>query len=256
MNTKIYWFSGTGNSYWLAETLRELLAGSELISISAGAWREMPPPERAVVVYPAFSTRLPLIAQRFLRVAPFKAGADIHLLVNYAMWRAGSLQVARKILADRKLRVRTGFAVKMPNNYTPFGSAPPEGKQQALFRQAAARLKEIAAIIADPAQRAWEGGLFFSRFWILTNPLLTRLGSKEDRHFHADDNCNGCGLCARICPVRNIELRDKRPAWLGHCEDCFRCVQYCPQEAIQYKRITAGRKRYHHPNVPASTWET
>jgi len=37
--------------------------------------------------------------------------------------------------------------------------------------------------------------------------------------------------------------------WQHHCEKCFACLQWCPQEAIQFGSKTSGRKRYHHPDV-------
>jgi MinD superfamily P-loop ATPase len=70
-----------------------------------------------------------------------------------------------------------------------------------------------------------------------------------DRAFFADENCKGCGKCVKVCPVSNIELVDKKPAWQSHCEQCFACLQWCPQNAIQFGTNTAGKKRYHHPDV-------
>ncbi len=70
-----------------------------------------------------------------------------------------------------------------------------------------------------------------------------------DRAFHTDARCNGCAICARICPVDNIRMLDGRPAWQHRCEQCFACLQWRPQEAIQFGEHTAGRRRYHHPEV-------
>lgn len=256
MHTRIYWFSGTGNCYWLATQLRGLLGDgdAELQSIASDEWRGSALPGRAIVMYPAFAGRLPLIVQRFLRDAPFSADTDIHLIASFALWRTGCLSVARAILAGRGLDARAAFAIKMPNNYTPFGGAAPEEKQNQMFQKAGERLPEIVQTINDPARRAWEGGSFLARFWVFANTWMIKLGAGEDRHFHSDENCDGCGLCARICPVKNIEMRSGRPVWLGHSEQCFRCLQYCPRESIQYKQSTVGRKRYHHPAVPASIW--
>ena len=47
----------------------------------------------------------------------------------------------------------------------------------------------------------------------------------------------------------NIEMVNERPAWLHRCEQCFACLQWCPQEAIQYGKKTVKYPRYHHPEV-------
>jgi MinD superfamily P-loop ATPase len=70
-----------------------------------------------------------------------------------------------------------------------------------------------------------------------------------DKKFWVDDKCNRCGICSMVCPVSNIEMIDERPSWLHRCEQCLACLQWCPQEAIQYGEKTVKYPRYHHPEV-------
>lgn len=55
----------------------------------------------------------------------------------------------------------------------------------------------------------------------------------SDRAFTVSAAYNGCGICARVCPVDNIEMADGRPVWQNRCENCLACVNWCPREAIQ-----------------------
>jgi Fe-S-cluster-containing hydrogenase component 2 len=59
----------------------------------------------------------------------------------------------------------------------------------------------------------------------------------------------GAGFVPGFAPVGNIGIVDDWPIWQHRCEQCFACLQWCPQEAIQFGSNTANRKRYHHPNV-------
>ena len=70
-----------------------------------------------------------------------------------------------------------------------------------------------------------------------------------DHSYHVDERCDGCGICAKVCPVANIEITDEKPVWLHHCESCLACFVWCPQKAV-YGGILSGKsERYHHPDV-------
>jgi formate hydrogenlyase subunit 6/NADH:ubiquinone oxidoreductase subunit I len=50
--------------------------------------------------------------------------------------------------------------------------------------------------------------------------------------------CISCGLCARDCPAKAIEMVDiegkKRPLfYLDRCIFCYQCVEACPRNAIK-----------------------
>lgn len=70
-----------------------------------------------------------------------------------------------------------------------------------------------------------------------------------DKLFLAKDNCTACGVCEKICSVKNIEIKNGKPSWKNSCEQCMACIQYCPNGAIEYGEKTIGRKRYNNPNI-------
>ncbi len=45
--------------------------------------------------------------------------------------------------------------------------------------------------------------------------------------------CNGCGLCARECPGRNIAMENGKPRFQTKCLLCLRCIYRCPQKALR-----------------------
>jgi len=60
------------------------------------------------------------------------------------------------------------------------------------------------------------------------------------------DKCLKCGLCSRLCPVNNIEMKEY-PVWHDSCEVCMRCLSFCPVNAVlipgkefkQYRAVKA-----------------
>jgi MinD superfamily P-loop ATPase len=70
-----------------------------------------------------------------------------------------------------------------------------------------------------------------------------------DKNFWTDPRCNGCGVCEQVCPNGNVRLEGGRPEWLHRCEQCLACIQWCPQEALQFGKKTSRYPRYHHPEI-------
>ena len=70
-----------------------------------------------------------------------------------------------------------------------------------------------------------------------------------DENYNVNNDCTGCTICEKVCPVKNIEIIDKRPQFTHHCKNCIACIQYCPQKAINYKNVTQKRGRYTNPEI-------
>lgn len=81
----------------------------------------------------------------------------------------------------------------------------------------------LFGIIALPASVLY---LCFARFFLA-------------KMFFASSRCNGCGLCAQGCPLSAIAMKRGRPYWKLQCESCMRCMNYCPQRAIQASQLLA-----------------
>ena len=49
--------------------------------------------------------------------------------------------------------------------------------------------------------------------------------------------CIGCGLCARVCPPKAIDMVRERPSFrLRDCIRCFCCQELCPKGAIRRRK--------------------
>lgn len=254
MKTQLFYFSGTGNSLTLARGLAEKLGDAEIVSIPVALKHDINPECDCLgIIYPVYAFGIPLIVARFLKKLSLSADTYIFAVCSYAGCAGKSLLFADSVLRDGNPGLSSGFMVKMPGNYIPFGGAPPKKKQEKEFIEAEGRLAAIAETVklrkkTQPERNCipplWLSRLIF--MYCEKDASCTAI-----KNFWSDGKCNSCGLCAKVCQAENIAIKDGKPAWGNHCEQCMACLQWCPQEAIQYGKFSAKRKRYHHPGVKA-----
>ncbi len=56
-------------------------------------------------------------------------------------------------------------------------------------------------------------------------------------NFKINQNCNGCGWCAKNCPVGTIKIVYGKPVFSDTCVSCMRCIYGCPNNAIEATRM-------------------
>lgn len=138
----------------------------------------------------------------------------------------------------------------MPGNYLPLNGARRSSIQRKCFKKADKKIEESAEIIVSKRVVQYEKSPYIidSLFVNFSEKRVEKL-SRDDVNFNVDDKCNNCGICLRICPVKNINTQNGKIEWLGKCEQCMACIQHCSREAIQYSNKTSKKKRYTNPNV-------
>lgn len=83
------------------------------------------------------------------------------------------------------------------------------------------------------------------------------------KYFYFNLKCNGCGICAKVCPSQKIKMVDGRPIWQDTktCYMCYACLNYCPTHAVQIsskwfmKSYTEKNGRYAHPYATVKDME-
>jgi Pyruvate/2-oxoacid:ferredoxin oxidoreductase delta subunit len=250
METKLYVYTGTGNSLWIARQLALELKEATVEFMPSLSRDFMVEAVRVGIIFPVHIWGLPHHVIQFsehLRVNP---NTYLFALAVNAGQVAATLLQLQRLISIQGWSLASGYSIAMPTNYIPWGGPGPIETQHRLFLEAQEKVKSIAGPILQGEQIKVERGPFwqnilFSGFYKMT----FRQVHKMDKSFWADDKCNHCGVCVKVCPAKNIEMKNEKPAWLHQCEQCFACLQWCPQEAIQHGKKTSKYPRYHHPEV-------
>ncbi len=254
MKTDLFYYTGTGNSFWIARLLAKELGEARLIPITRPFPGDGgPPAERTGILFPVHIWGVPRRVIAFLDLLATRPSRYYFAVAVNAGQVAATLLQLKSLMQAKGLTLSAGFSVAMPSNYIPWGGPGPEEKQLRRFAAARQKIGEVAAVVSCCGERPVERGPLWQN-WLFT--WLNRLAFPHvptmDRSFRADEKCNSCGICKSACPCGNIRISDGRPVWLHHCEQCLACIQWCPAKAIQYGKRTVRYERYHHPEVSLS----
>lgn len=246
----ILYYSGTGNSRFVAERLAEQL-GEEVQNIETFTTKEKLEGESIGLIFPVYAWGVPHIVQTFIRqcLAQFYT-PNTYL---YAIITCGD-DIG---FADRELQdilqqtlqhpADSIFSVQMTETYICLPGFDVDTKEEAQKKvsKATERLAQLAQRIKhrEAAIDVYRGPIPNIYHYVL-RPIFRRW-LMTDRYFHVDaSRCTGCGLCTKSCPAHDIRLSDGLPQWKNDtCEQCLRCYHHCPTRAIDWGRFTQGKKQ-------------
>lgn len=246
----ICYFSGTGNSRLAAEQIATI-CGDAILSINQAlqsGHKEMVHTQRPLVfVAPTYSWRLPRVVERWIRETQFSGSLDAYFILTCGDGCGNAAAYAKKLCLEKGFRYRGLSSVVMPENYLALFSTPNKAEAQEILEHARPRI----ATLAEQIQSGKD----------IPEPAVSLLGKLEsgpvnplfyhfiigDKGFSVSDDCTGCGLCVKRCPLCNITMEEKRPQWQGTCTHCMACIGGCPTEAINYKTKSKSRARHYIP---------
>jgi ferredoxin len=190
---------------------------------------------------------MPRIVRQFIEKLDINVGTYCFAVINYRGLKLDTLGLLDDVLHGNGVRLSYGKGISMPgNSITNYGPISPE-KVRKKIENANIEISEVVEAISNKKVRSIRR--FGTRISNWGNNSIYKNIKKFDEKFTVTENCNGCGICRDICPVRNIKLESQKPTWQHHCERCLACIQWCPKEAIQYGQKTVKRRRYHNPDV-------
>lgn len=238
MSTTIFYFSGRGNALNAARMIAGKLGNTQLVPVVKALEKKRGISSDCIgFVFPVICFGMPNIVSRLIKVLDLTDTKYIFAAITTGGMPAGTLPQLKNRLRKRGIKLSAGFYLLS------------NGTKESLD-QWHRQTDEIVSIIRDKKEQGVGKVKFLDRY-ILTgmgNRLAAGLSPNTDKKFFTDDNCDGCGICQKVCPVKNILIKEDRPIWLHQCEQCGACFNWCPKKALHGKNLAA--KTYHlNPNV-------
>ena len=252
---EIYYFSGTGNSKKIAIELAKRLPDSTLISLATNNHKKIKAHGRVGLVFPVYSLGIPMIVENVIKSMDLSEVNYIYAVVTMGGGYGIVFQLLDKLLRKKDKYLSASFSLIMGSNSNLFIKIPGTSairsavEQDELYQNAQVKLEKIIDLVQSEME-IHEPTISLSAKLIskMANAAFKSNLSKFDREFHTS-NCKQCGICAKNCPVNNIEMKESKPKWLGKCEACLRCFNICPNTAILYGKMDHPKMFEHYTTI-------
>lgn len=246
----ILYFSGTGNSLYIAKKMADKL-DDNIVSIADLVCREqyqltLKKDETIGFVYPVIACAPPDIVTNFIKKVSFEGYTNNYV---YSVFNcAGSPEYTSRIIKETAekagISIKGFYDVLMPGNYiTKKKHLPPE-KVQEYLDHCDEKIEEIVKNVHQHnCNYRKEKHSFLLSYGLHKLAVL-----EKTEKFIFGNTCVGCGKCVDICPMEAITIVQGKPIREERkCEFCLACVNVCPKRALQVGNKTQGNPQYMNP---------
>lgn len=232
------YFSGTGNTkHCVRYFLTQYNQDSKCLSIeSAKVIQAIADEDTLVFGYPVYFSNAPKFVQDFIadNKSCFK-GKKIYLIATMGLFSGDGTGCTARRLKKAGAIILGGLHLKMPDciGDEKLLKKTPE-KNRALIRKAEDKIN-AAVTKLKKGKPDKEGlgpfyhiaGLFGQRLW-----FYGKTAAYKEKPNVNKAKCIGCGKCAGLCPMNNIEIVGEKAVSHNRCTLCYRCFSHCPAQAL------------------------
>ena len=271
--TNIYYFSGTGNSLYVARELCKRIPNCTLQPIVKLLKQHDLVAESDIVglVFPIYINSTPIPVREFIKKIQLKPNQFIFVVATHCGYPGKVELYLEKLLKKKNKTLDAYYKLKMMGN-TPKGLVPSfmvaQDWSKKITKKAILSLDEkvqkeldyMAKAITEKEKNTGENNpdrpnvlLRFANRLLQVPMQWNAERTNAQIGFYADSTCTGCGLCAQVCPSYKVKMEQNKPVWQKEvrCYYCYACFNFCPEQAILIKDYTHKEGRYIHPGIEA-----
>lgn len=224
----IFYFTGTGNSLYVAKELDE-----NIISIPQVIKEEklVFSADSIGIVCPVYGHEMPGMVKEFIRRASFET-EYLFVVLTYGAHHGGAAEIADRFIRDVGKKAQYITTIEMVDNFLP---AFDMREQMALDKQVEKHLDEIRADLQAKKEEVQKASLAERTAHKAYTKMVKNAPETIWAAFRVTDDCIGCGICTKVCPAGCIYLENQYAVHRQEgCQACYACVHVCPQMAVQF----------------------
>ncbi len=236
---KILYFTATGNSLYVSKKIGgEYYSIPKLIKENHLDFED----EKIGIVFPIYYGGVPKIVEGFLNKVNLKS-KYIFAVATYGAFSGSASKHLLEIGNKNGIKFSYIKEILMVDNYLPGFDMNKQIQGQAKKKIEENLMKIIKDI--DAGNEYVKKGSNIMEF--IRKLLEKHYDDKFEKNFSVENDCNGCKVCEKVCPVDNIKV-DKKSVFKNNCQHCLACIQNCPQNAIIIKK-EKSKARFINENV-------
>lgn len=231
------YLSGTGNTRHCIEKLTGLLDSSArtLPLECEDVVEEIKNSNTIILGYPTQYSNAPYMVRDFInRNRSLWNGKKILCVATMGAFSGDGAGCTARLLKKHGAIILGGLHIKMPDSVCDSKLLKKSIEQnKAIVMQADKKIELVAQQVKE-GNYPKDGlsflshviGLFGQRLWFYGKTT----GYTDE--LKISEKCVGCGLCASLCPMKNISVINGKAVADKKCTMCYRCISRCPQQAI------------------------
>ncbi len=243
----IVYFSGTGNSKYIARLIAEKLndkAENAAKMIKSEETPEFTSELPYVFVAPTYAWRIPRIFEEWIKKCKFNGSRKAYFILTCGEDIGAAGNYIKKFAEDIDFEYMGTAAVVMPENYLAMFEPAAEEDDDGIVKAAEEYTKKLIEKISEnaPLEKVKIAFADYIKSSIVNSSFYSFC--VKAKKFYVTDSCISCGKCADNCMLNNITMQNGKPVWHDNCTHCMACICKCPAEAVEYGKNTIGRRRY------------
>ena len=246
MKIALFFFSGTGNTRWVAEILNKHLSQNttvDLFDLEKEFEFDHHDYDKFIVAHPVYGAHVPrFVIERVDELIP--GNKKLTVIATFGYVNALGYFAEKKMLGRD---IDAYFNVKMFNNIsTPRLKTSIKAPDKRLGKKAGieAKIKNMSDLIMHGKKRIQGIGPQL----IVGIKLRKTFQPGLQAHYQTLgvdlDCCTHCGRCVRECPTHSIFEENGKYRFEATCTACMRCYNFCPVNAITINGKFADPDQY------------
>ena len=244
----MFYFSGTGNSKYLAESFCKKTK-SKAYSIEEDLDFITLINENTFIgfCYPIYGSRVPKMMREFASSFTKELkGKKVIIFATQNLFSGDGARAFTDLFPKNLFEVVLAEHFFMPNNVSNLFFYPLANEDRlAKYRvDLQAKINEMCMDLRRGIRRKRGFNPISKTLGLLQGGVFPVIEEQGKNKVKILDRCNSCGYCVQLCPAGNFKMENHHILPKGKCFLCYRCINQCPKRAIIVMFPFKVRKQY------------